>query len=139
MPRQITGKIQLTPPFFNDMIEKQNYKKMSLKLVLLKSGETIISDVKEIIKQNDENQSNESICAYLLKNPYKITSQVPILLTEENSNSNNKDSVHVSLSPWMVLSSTEEIPISTDWVVTIVDPIDSLKNLYEENVNGQTN
>lgn len=110
---------------------------MSLKLVLLKSGETIISDVKEIIKESDT--GNENTCAYLLKKPYKVTSQTSIFLTEEGSNLNDKDSIQVSLNPWIVLSSNEEIPISTDWVITIVDPIDSLKDLYEENVNGKTN
>jgi hypothetical protein len=107
---------------------------MSLKLVLLKSGETIVSDVKEIISGNEENNKIE---AYLLDKPYKITSQTPIFLAEENSNLKTQDSVQVSLNPWMVLSLDDKIPIPLDWVVTIVDPIEPLKELYEENVNAE--
>jgi len=102
---------------------------MSLKLALLKSGETIISDLKELI-------SDEKVCGYLFTKPYKVTSQTPILLTEDTNLTTN-ESVHVSLSPWVLLTSDDQIPVPPDWIVTIVEPIDSLKNLYEENVNGK--
>ena len=38
---------------------------MSIKLVVLKSGEQLIADVKEIV-------SEEKVCAYLLENPHYV-------------------------------------------------------------------
>jgi hypothetical protein len=119
----------LTLPHFFGIIDEEEKIKMSLKLALLKSGETIISDLKELI-------SDEKVCGYLFTKPYKVTSQTPILLTEDTNLTTN-ESVHVSLSPWVLLTSDDQIPVPPDWIVTIVEPIDSLKNLYEENVNGK--
>lgn len=102
---------------------------MSVKLALLKSGETIISDAKELI-------SEEKVCGYLFTKPYKVIGQRPVLLTEE-PNKDSETTVQVSLTPWILFSKDEKIPVTPDWVVTIVEPLDNLKELYEENVNGK--
>jgi hypothetical protein len=41
------------------------------------------------------------------------------------------------MAPWIVLTSDEKIPVPLDWVVTIVEPIETIKKMYEEKVNGQ--
>ena len=105
--------------------------KMSVKLILLKSGDQIISDAKELIMGEDE--SKQKIVGYLLNNPFKIVSQRPLLLTEEASN--NDTSVEITLSPWILLSSDKSIPIKPDWVVTVVEPLDSVKKMYEDRLN----
>ena len=101
---------------------------MSIKLILLRSGETVISDAKELV-------SDEKIVGYLLGNPYKINTQKSlnsILLTEEEG---QKDSmVEITLSPWILLTSNKQIPIKPDWVVTVVEPLDSVREMYEEKV-----
>jgi hypothetical protein len=99
---------------------------MSIKLVLLKSGETVISDAKELI-------SGDKICGYLLTKPHKIETRKAFLLVEENENS--KGDLEISLSPWIILTSDEQIPVPPDWVVTIVEPIQTIKEMYEEKVN----
>ena len=104
---------------------------MSIKLILLKSGDQIISDAKEIVMGEDE--SKQKIVGYLLNNPFKIVSQRPLLLTEEASN--NDTSVEITLSPWILLSSDKSIPIKPDWVVTVVEPLDSVKKMYEDRLN----
>ena len=109
---------------------------MSLKLVLLRSGETLVSDTKEMYTENQET-GDRNVHGYLLKNPYVVTSQNPVYLCEEGSNSKSSDNIQVSMTPWILLTNQEEIPIPTDWVVTIVEPVNSLKNLYEENINGK--
>ena len=48
---------------------------MSIKLILLKSGDQIISDAKELVMGEDEAQ--QKIVGYLLNNPFKIVSQRP--------------------------------------------------------------
>ena len=100
---------------------------MSIKLVLLKSGETIISDVKEIV-------SEDKPCGYIFENPYKVLTERSILLTEE---SEYDAKIQVSLSPWILLTEDDKILVSLDWVVTLVNPINSIKQMYEEKVNGK--
>ncbi len=101
---------------------------MSVKLVILKSGETVISDAKELIIEEDK------IVGYLLNHPYKITSQKSLLLTEEVANSDSM--VEITMSPWILLTSDTSIPIKPDWVVTVVEPMESVKQMYEDRVNA---
>jgi hypothetical protein len=103
---------------------------MSIKIALLKSGETIISDAKELI-------SEEKICGYLFEKPHKIDINKSIFLTE-NSSTDTENSIDVSLSPWILLTLEDKILVPPDWIVTIVEPIKSIIELYEEKVNGKT-
>lgn len=101
---------------------------MSIKIALLKSGEQVISDAKELI-------SEEKNCGYLFENPHKIEIRYSYL-SEESDNSTD---LEISLSPWIVLSSDKKILVPVDSVITIVEPIDTLKEMYEEKVNGKDN
>jgi len=101
---------------------------MSIKLALLKSGETIISDAKELI-------SDDKVCGYLFTKPHTVEVRKSILLIEENEDS--KGDLEISLSPWIVLTSDEQIPVPPDWIVTILEPIKNIKKMYEEKVNGK--
>lgn len=101
---------------------------MSVKLSILRSGETIISETKELI-------SDDKICGYLFENPHVVKTGETLLLSEEPKM--DDDTISVSLSPWIPLSSDIKIPVSPDWLVTIVEPIDSIKEIYEEKLNGQ--
>ena len=58
-----------------------------------------------------------------------------ILLTEEKQSSGN---VEVSLRPWIMLTSDTQVPVPKDWIVTIVEPVNSIKEMYEEKVNVQS-
>jgi hypothetical protein len=112
---------------------------MSIKLALLKSGETIISDAKELIvdenplEDNSEDQFKK-VFRYLFIKPHKIEIRKQFVLVEENETP--KGDLEIVLSPWIVLTNDEQIPVDPDWIVTIVDPIDSIKEMYEEKVNG---
>jgi len=105
------------------------WKVMSIKLAILKSGETVISDAKELI-------ADDVICGYLLTDPHIVDTRKSMLLTEESQDSGN---VEISLVPWIMLTSERKVPIAKDWIVTIVEPIDTVKKIYEEKVNGQDN
>ena len=100
---------------------------MSIKLAVLKSGENVIADIKELI-------SDEKVCGYLFTQPHLVNTRTPIVLTEENTSSGN---IEISLSPWIMLTSDTKVPVPTDWVVTIVEAVDAVKKMYEEKVNGQ--
>ena len=100
---------------------------MSIKLAILKSGEQVIADAKELV-------SEEKIRGYLFTKPHKVVSTQPLLLTEEQKDDN---SLEVTLSPWIILSADKEVVVPTDWVVTVVEPLESVVQMYQEKVNGR--
>ena len=108
---------------------------MSIKLVLLKSGEQVISDAKEIVSQ-DKDSGEREVHGYLFENPHKVTVRTDILLTESVNLTDTRE-VQVSMSPWILLSSDDKVTVPADWVVTIVEPVESVKEMYEEKVNGK--
>ena len=101
---------------------------MAVKLTILKSGEQLISDIKEMISDN------EKVIGYLLKNPMNVfeddSNQDEILLQEEGDASPNSQDIDVVMTKWIRLSKTEDVMIPVDWVVTVVDPLDSLVEMY---------
>lgn len=108
---------------------------MSVKLVLLKSGEQLIADTMELITKDEKEE--EVMCGYLLKNPHKIEYKKPVLLLENREDALSDGEIQISLSPWLILSEDEQVPIRADYVVTVVQPVKTVVDLYEEKVNGQ--
>ena len=110
---------------------------MTIKLLLLKSGEDIISDIQEMVVGEDEERR---VIGYLLSKPCIIKIRDSQVLTEETE-ATQKSAFQVSLYPWMPLSADKIIPVPADWVVTIVEPKDKLKEMYVEDVlsHGQEN
>lgn len=103
---------------------------MAIKLAVLKSGEQIISDIKELI-------SDERICGYLLKDPHRVGVRTPFSITDdEEDDEENFSDIEISLTPWIILTSDKEIPVSPDAILAIVEPVETLKKIYEEKVNG---
>jgi hypothetical protein len=107
---------------------------MTIKLTLLKSGETLISDVKELVSEDSETGNREAV-AYLLNKPHKVAVRTEVLLTEDVIDDSKRE-VQVSLSPWILLSADEDVTIPVDWIVTVVEPVASVKQMYEEKING---
>ena len=102
---------------------------MSIKLALLKSGENIIADIKELV-------SEEKVCGYLFQDPHLVDYRIPVVLKEEKEPSRD---LEVALSPWILFSEEGKIPVKSDWIVTIVEPASAVKKMYEEKVNVQSN
>lgn len=104
---------------------------MSIKLALLKSGETLIADIKELVYESEESDQNETK-GYLFTNPKKVNLSSPVFLSEETS---QESSVQVSLSTWILISKDKEYLLSKDWIVTFMEPVDKLITMYEESLN----
>ncbi len=104
---------------------------MSIKLAILKSGEHVISDVKELVDE-------DRLCGYLFQNAYTIDARPPQFLTEEQKESGIHD-VEVLLTPWLIFSQERKIPVRADWLVTLVEPVEKIKELYEERINVDKN
>ena len=106
---------------------------MSVKLVMLKPGEDIIADVKEL-------KSEEGIVGYYFHDPLIVKMhhpEEPTVLNEEGSSREYESRISVQFYPWIPLSKEARIPCSADWVVTIVEPVQNIKKLYQERLDGR--
>ena len=101
---------------------------MSVKLLLLKSGEQVISDVKELVRKD-----SDRVYGYVLHKPHEIVTSKAVVLTEDASDDRN---VEVTLSPWILLTEDKSMTVPQDWIITIVNPIESIVKMYEEKTNG---
>ena len=108
---------------------------MTIKVLLLKSGEDVIADVKEMVS------SDKKVLGYFLTKPCVIKmSNTDNLTTEElDSKSEKKSEFSVTMYPWMPIAKEKTIPLSTDWVVTMVTPVDKIYEMYQEDIlkNGK--
>jgi len=104
---------------------------MTVRLLLLKSGEDIIADVKEMVV--GETEETRRVIGYFLNKPCVVKMSSPANLFDEKSKLNTAP-FKVSLFPWMPLSKDKTIPVSADWVVTMVTPTDKLTQMYTEDV-----
>ena len=101
---------------------------MSTQLALLKSGEEVISDIKEI-----RQEETDELVSYLFKKPYCVKIKTSQLLVEQESRPKHE----LAYYKWMSLSKDNDIIVNKDWVVCITDPLDTVKKNYEEKVNGR--
>lgn len=99
---------------------------MSVQLVLLKSGEELVADVRELIDRDTQ----QPMSTVLIK-PVRVTVVQQAVLNEGASQPS--DSV-LSFVPWLATSKSEEYFIKPDWIVTICQPQDNIKESYIQNV-----
>ena len=97
---------------------------MSIKLTLLKSGEQLISDMKELVAEG-QNQPH----AYLLNNPHTIDINHKEFVTDDEKVSGDFG-INVSLLPWIILSKDKTMIIPIDSVLTVVEPLQSVTQMY---------
>jgi len=102
---------------------------MSIKILLLKSGEDLIADVQEMVSQDD------NVIGYLLNKPcvVKLRSKNPNV-TPETETVEERHETTIKMYPWMPLAKEQIIPLSTDWVVTMVTPQDKIEEMYTQDV-----
>ena len=105
-------------------LPNQLYFIMATKLAVLQTQEQVIADIKELIDDGKP-------VGYLFKDPHRISAEKDFLV--ENP---EERKVHVTLAPWILLSADNEVLVPKHQVVTIVEPIDSVKKMYSEKLNG---
>ncbi len=103
---------------------------MSVKLALLKSGEEVIADIKELVSED------EKLISLVFTNPYLVKLVESEILSDDFPNNDIKYAVN--FSPWIPLSIEKDIAVSMDWIVTIVEPTKEVKKSYEERMNGKS-
>ena len=97
---------------------------MSIKLTLLKTGEQLISDMKELVAEGQDQAH-----AYLLDNPHTVQINEKQFITEEETEGGDYG-IDVSLLPWLILSKDSQMIIPVDSVLTVVEPLESVTQLY---------
>jgi hypothetical protein len=95
---------------------------MTIKLILLKSGEDVIADVNEMYIEE------QKLIGYLFKNPCSVK------LRSFSPESDGKNGYQIGLSSWIPLTKDNIVPVPLDWVITMVEPIDRLFEMYENDV-----
>ena len=91
---------------------------MTIKVLVLKSGEDVIADILEMMAS--ENQ----VMGYFLSKPCVVKLQAK----------GDSQDVSVRMHPWMPFAREKMIPLSTDWVVTMVTPVESIQEMYQKQV-----
>jgi len=111
---------------------------MTVKLLLLKSGEDIIADIQEMVV-DDPNSEQKRVVGYFLRKPCVVKLKDASLAASQNTKKEN--AYNVTMYPWIPLSKDKIIPLTTEWVITMVNPADQVKKMYEEDIlpDGENN
>ena len=106
---------------------------MTIKLCLLKSGEDIITDLTEM---RTEEGPQGRVIGYFFEKPCIVKMRDSV--EEQIDEDTQRTGFEVSLFPWMPLTPETKIPVTADWLITMVEPTAQLKEMYiEDVVNGQ--
>lgn len=95
---------------------------MTVKVLLLKSGEDIITDVEEMVV-------GEKVVGYFFNYPCSVK-----LLGNEPVKERKNSPFKLRITPWAPLSKDQKIPVVADWVVSIMEPIDDLLDMYTTSI-----
>lgn len=100
---------------------------MSIQICLLKTGETIVADIKEVI----DTEKNESL-GYKVSNPFVVEFQYTNVTKVDGENveeveENNND---IKFKPWAPLARKTEFNFPHEFISVIYDPHESIVNSY---------
>jgi len=99
---------------------------MTIKVAILKSGESIISDLKEGIIE-------DKVVTYLLNDPCQIICDSLQEVSSYKNGAGEKE-LSVYMEVWPRYAKDTMIAIAVDYVATVVEPKDEIKELYERSV-----
>ena len=113
--------INVTPPNNQALVNTDR-----IKIMVLFNGDNVICDLQEAVdKESGARQ------AYIMNYPYKVEYSQPnidgtgIVVDQE---------VKVHYSPWCPLTPETRIPVNHNMVVSILEPVPSLRDTYITNV-----
>ncbi len=109
---------------------------MTIKLLLLKSGEDMIASVAEMGYGEGEDRR---VVGYYLNKPCVIKMRDPNVLDDESEGRGRKAGYEVSLFPWIPLSAENRTLVQLSQVVTIYEPHPEVKSKWERLVEVHHN
>ncbi len=122
MARKKKEPINITPPTPPQFLVKSE----RVKVVVMFNGDNVICDLQEAVdKESGARQ------AYIMNYPYKVEYDSPKM---DKAGIVTDPEVKVHYSPWCPLSPEIKIPINQNMVVTILEPVPSLRDTYMTNV-----
>ena len=122
MARKKKEPINVTPPTPPQFLVKSE----RVKVVVMFNGDNVICDLQEAVdKESGARQ------AYIMNYPYKVNYDSPKM---DKTGIVTDPEVKVHYAPWCPLSPEVKIPINQYMVVTILDPVPSLRDTYITNV-----
>lgn len=101
---------------------------MSVKLLLLKSGEEVITEAKEIV-----NPETKAAIAYALHKPFRLD----IVSNDGGIVFNNEKGYQISWFPWAPLSKDKDFYLPANHVITAYDPLDSIAEQYVQAIKEE--
>ena len=102
---------------------------MSVKLLLLKSGEEVITEVKEIL----DPETKDPIGFHMHK-PFRLDI---VSNAEDGIIINETKGYQVSWFPWAPLSKDKDFFLPADHVITAYDPLDSITEQYVQAIKEE--
>ena len=122
MARKKKEPINITPP----APPQVHVKSDRVKVVVMFNGDNVICDLQEAVnKETGERQ------AYVMNFPYKVDYDQPKL---DTTGIVTDPEVKVHYSPWCPLTPETRIPVNHNMVVSILEPVPSLRDTYITNV-----
>ena len=94
---------------------------MTVKLLLLKSGEEVICDAQELV----DPETKEAI-GFKLHKPFRLD----IVSDEEGLVFNREKGYSLSWFPWAPLSKDKDFFLPAGHIITAYDPLDSIRDQY---------
>ena len=122
MARTKKEPVNITPPTPPQFLVKSE----RVKVVIMFNGDSVICDLQEAVDKETGNRQ-----AYIMNYPYKVEYDQPKL---SESGIVTDPEVKVHYQPWCPLSPEFRIPINQSVVVTILEPVPSLRDTYISNV-----
>ena len=121
MARKKKEPIDVTPPPSPSLVRSER-----VKVVVMFNGDNVICDLQEAVdKESGARQ------AYIANYPYKVEYDQPKL---DAAGIVTDPEVKVHYSPWCPLTPETRIPVNHNMVVTILEPVPSLRDTYITNV-----
>ena len=122
MARKKKEPINITPPAPPQFLVKSE----RVKVVVMFNGDNVICDLQEAVnKDTGERQ------AYIKNYPYIVVYDSPKM---DKAGIVTDPEVKVHYQPWCPLSPEIKIPLNHNMVVTILEPVPSLRDTYISNV-----
>jgi len=80
--------------------------------------------------------SDNKVIGYFLTKPcvVKLRNVNPLTDDETDSKTEKKSELSVTMYPWMPLAREKSIPLSTEWVVTMITPVEKIYDMYVEDI-----
>ena len=113
--------INVTPKAQESLVNSER-----IKIIVLFNGDNIIADLQEAVDKETGIRQ-----AYIANYPYKVEYDSPKM---DKTGIVTDPEVKVHYSPWCPLSPETKIPLNHNMVVTVLEPVPSLRDTYISNV-----